>query len=368
MLSCRRVAFSLCLLGSLACSSRIDRAIARADELRGTQQYDAALQAYQQVLQRYHEPKVAEVLLRVADLYQYNLQDTAGARATYRRITEEWPWQPATVTAYLRLADLAETARDVSGTIEPLEAILRYFPAYPERDQLRHRIGAAYLRAKNYPQARIELTQLLGKEDLIPDVRVLVLFDLAEAFLMDAQPEAAIPYYRQLQDTFPEHPLAERARAQEVACYEDLGEMGMVRQLQGQSVVRHGKGLSVIQIHPESPHSVRVTVEIAATERERTRGLMHREHLPAGHGMWFVMPKPTTTPFWMKETPLSLDLIFIDAALRVVDVIHSATPRSETPLKPQVPYQYVLEVPAGFAAAHHVQRGSRIAGPKPLAP
>lgn len=102
---------------------------------------------------------------------------------------------------------------------------------------------------------------------------------------------------------------------------------------------------------------VAVRVEVAATERARHRGLMFRERLAPGRGMLFVFGHPRVQTFWMHNTLIPLDMVFLDDKLRVVGVVAQATPRTDTPRGVGVPSQYVVEVPGGWAAEHRVEPG-----------
>lgn len=75
--------------------------------------------------------------------------------------------------------------------------------------------------------------------------------------------------------------------------------------------------------------------------------------------MLFVFPETGRHPFWMRNTYIPLDLIFLDEAGTVVAVIERARPLDETTLEPGVASRYVLEVPAGYAARQHIRPGIR---------
>ncbi len=349
-------------LFSVSCSSRIDRAIARADELRGTQQYEAALQAYQQIIDLYDDPKVADAMLRAADLYQFNLNQHDKALAMYKDLLAAWPWQPTAMTAYQRIADLAEARHDHVGAIEALEGLLRYFPSHPERQAMRHRIGTLYLRQKDYRQARIEFFSVLEDAQLPAELRAQVLFDVAESYLLEDAPEEAIVWYEKLIKEFPDHALVHRALAQMAESHMELGEMGIARTLLREAAVEKAAALptAIVTLHPQDEKPVIVTTEVAKSDAARARGLMYREHLPDGAGMWFVFPKEVEQSFWMKNTFVSLDLIFVNAEDKVVDIIPNTTPKSETPLTAKKPYRYVLEVPAGFAERYKITVGTHV--------
>jgi len=101
----------------------------------------------------------------------------------------------------------------------------------------------------------------------------------------------------------------------------------------------------------------RVKVEIARSEDEKHRGLMYRQHLDAGRGMIFLWSSPEPLKFWMKNTYIPLDMIFIGADKHVVYVEENAEPLTTESRGPDEDSQFVLEVPGGWARAHGVERG-----------
>ena len=111
---------------------------------------------------------------------------------------------------------------------------------------------------------------------------------------------------------------------------------------------------------------VEFTVEVAATEAERARGLMFRRALPATGGMLFDFGREQPIAMWMRNTYLSLDMLFVDAAGRVVDVLRDTVPLSETLLMPRAPARYVVEVAAGQAALRGLSAGDRLRLPAAL--
>src|SRR5689334_17669029 len=102
-----------------------------------------------------------------------------------------------------------------------------------------------------------------------------------------------------------------------------------------------------------------VKVEIAADDASRARGLMFRRTLEPDHGMLFVFPTTEEQTFWMHNTPLALDMIFLDEGRAVVGVVANAAPQTDTPRSVGKPSRYVAEVAAGEAAAHAVAPGTR---------
>lgn len=105
--------------------------------------------------------------------------------------------------------------------------------------------------------------------------------------------------------------------------------------------------------------AVSVHVEVARTHQELSRGLMWRDRLGAYEGMLFVFDEPSDRTFWMKNTPLSLDILFIDDRGRIANIAESTTPYSETPIRSAQPVRYVLEVNAGFTRRHGIHAGAR---------
>jgi uncharacterized protein len=104
----------------------------------------------------------------------------------------------------------------------------------------------------------------------------------------------------------------------------------------------------------------RVDVEVAATPGARTRGLMWRKELPEGQGMLFVFPEEDVQSFWMRNTLISLDMLFIDSAGRIVGIIERAEPRTLTSRSVGVPGRYVLEVPGGWSQSKGITRGGTV--------
>lgn len=90
------------------------------------------------------------------------------------------------------------------------------------------------------------------------------------------------------------------------------------------------------------------TLEIAATEEQEKRGLMYRDSMPASHGMIFIMPNFEPTKFWMKNTRIPLDIVFLDQKGKVVGIV-AAKPFDETSVGPDAPVRYVIELNQGVS-------------------
>ena len=107
----------------------------------------------------------------------------------------------------------------------------------------------------------------------------------------------------------------------------------------------------------------RFRVEVADTAEERALGLMNRESLPAGVGMLFVFPKTQPVGFWMKNTLIPLDMLFVDQGGTVTRIHHKAVPLDPTPIPSGGPVRYVLEINGGLTQAMGITEGSQIRHP-----
>jgi uncharacterized membrane protein (UPF0127 family) len=103
-----------------------------------------------------------------------------------------------------------------------------------------------------------------------------------------------------------------------------------------------------------------VTVELARTDAERARGLMHRTALAPDAGMLFLFDETAEHAFWMKNTLIPLDMIFIADDGRIAGIVARAVPGDLSPRSAGGPSRYVLEVNGGWAAAHGVAAGDRV--------
>jgi uncharacterized membrane protein (UPF0127 family) len=103
-----------------------------------------------------------------------------------------------------------------------------------------------------------------------------------------------------------------------------------------------------------------VRAEVARTDRQQAQGLMQRTAMGADEGMLFPYPQPRMLSFWMKNTVLSLDIIYIGPDGKVVNVIANAEPMNERQLWSDAPASAVLELNAGRAAALGIGPGTAI--------
>ena len=104
-------------------------------------------------------------------------------------------------------------------------------------------------------------------------------------------------------------------------------------------------------------------VEMAVTPEEQARGLMFRRELPEGQGMLFDFQREQPATFWMKNTYVSLDMIFIRADGRILRIAQNTVPLSEALVPSGGPVRAVLEVVAGTARKLGIAPGDRVAHP-----
>lgn len=111
------------------------------------------------------------------------------------------------------------------------------------------------------------------------------------------------------------------------------------------------------------PDKTRVSAELAATEAERNQGLMHRTSLGKDAGMLFVFEAPDRHAFWMKNTLIALDMLWLDKAGTVVSISTDVPPCKADPCPtypPTAVASYVLEVNAGYAKSHKLKVGDTL--------
>jgi uncharacterized protein len=103
------------------------------------------------------------------------------------------------------------------------------------------------------------------------------------------------------------------------------------------------------------------SVEVVATEEERSKGLMFRKELPEGKGMLFDFKTEAPVSFWMKNTYVSLDMIFIRADGRILSIAENTEPLSERMVPSGGAVRGVLEVVAGTSRKLGIKPGDRVA-------
>ena len=101
-------------------------------------------------------------------------------------------------------------------------------------------------------------------------------------------------------------------------------------------------------------------VEVARTPQEQAQGLMHRQSLAPDRGMIFPYDPPRATAFWMKNTLIPLDMVFIGADRRIVRIAENTVPLSLDPVPSIEPVSAVLELAGGRSAELGLKTGDRV--------
>jgi len=113
-------------------------------------------------------------------------------------------------------------------------------------------------------------------------------------------------------------------------------------------------------VRPDSSTIIRIAIELAESAEEQAQGLMFRRTMPDRGGMLFINPDEAQRQFWMKNTALSLDIMFTDASGRILNIVPATTPFSEDYVRSEGDAKYVVEVKAGFTSAYGISPGDHI--------
>jgi len=118
----------------------------------------------------------------------------------------------------------------------------------------------------------------------------------------------------------------------------------------------------VVPIHVQtSEMTIRLNVAMATTPTQLMQGLMFRDSLASWDGMLFDFGKEQTAQMWMKNTRISLDMVFFNASQRVVHIARGAVPYSLDVIVSPEKARYVLELAHGAADGYHLKTGDRFA-------
>ena len=104
------------------------------------------------------------------------------------------------------------------------------------------------------------------------------------------------------------------------------------------------------------------SVEVVSQQADLQKGLMFREYLNQAKGMLFIFPQKGMYDFWMKNTLIPLDIIWLDESGKIVSITSYALPCREHPCPsyhPQEPAQYVLEINGGLCEKFHIRVGEK---------
>jgi len=122
----------------------------------------------------------------------------------------------------------------------------------------------------------------------------------------------------------------------------------------GAPSLRSGK---VIFLEAKAPD---VLVEVVEREQDRARGLMYRKSMPESQGMLFVFPERENHTFWMHNTCIPLDMLFIDSDGTIVGIEENTPTMNDSTFECGCPSTYVLEVNAGWTRRHGVAAGQKV--------
>ncbi len=104
----------------------------------------------------------------------------------------------------------------------------------------------------------------------------------------------------------------------------------------------------------------KIDIEIADTEPKTIQGLMYRKSMDENRGMLFIFPKAEEHSFWMKNTFISLDILFVDINKKIIKIHRNTTPLSTKSLPSEGPVIYVVEVNAGYSDKYGISEGDMI--------
>ena len=133
------------------------------------------------------------------------------------------------------------------------------------------------------------------------------------------------------------------------------------KQTTDEEVIRKEDDQREITFINSNNNEVKITAEIANTPSERARGLMDRTFLEYDRGMLFVFDDDISRSFWMKNTYISLDIIFVDKNKRIIKIHRNTKPLDTTILYPSdSPAMYAIEVNGGWTELNNVNEGNKI--------
>lgn len=118
--------------------------------------------------------------------------------------------------------------------------------------------------------------------------------------------------------------------------------------------------LSPLIIDRPNGAQVMFDVELALTNKQRQQGLMYRKELAPDKGMLFIFPTERMQSFWMRNTYIPLDIIFLRADGSIVNIVKNAEPETDTPRSSTAPAKAVLEIAGGRAAELQLAPGDTV--------
>jgi len=116
----------------------------------------------------------------------------------------------------------------------------------------------------------------------------------------------------------------------------------------------------VIFFDSENKKNLEILVEIAENDYQQAKGLMFREDIPENQGMLFTYEEDLQRYFWMKNTTVPLDIIFVDATLKIIKIHKNTQPNSDQLYPSEKPAKFVVEVRSGFTDRYGIETGNQI--------
>lgn len=130
--------------------------------------------------------------------------------------------------------------------------------------------------------------------------------------------------------------------------------------LNANSVIKFQKEGELTFRSASGEYKLMIDIEIAESPAEIERGLMYRDKMENTRGMLFIFEGDEARSFWMKNTHIPLDIIFVNGAGEIVTVRENTMPYSETSIESTAPARFVVEVIAGFSAENKIRVGDKI--------
>ena len=136
------------------------------------------------------------------------------------------------------------------------------------------------------------------------------------------------------------------------------GESDIQTETQETRELSYTATVSFIEQSNEEVISVRAAV--ADDDDSRSEGLMNVHNLPDDAGMIFIFDDEAPRSFWMANTPISLDILFVNSEMEIVRIHRNTPPYSHENIVSESPAKYVVEVNAGFTLNHDIREGMKI--------
>lgn len=116
----------------------------------------------------------------------------------------------------------------------------------------------------------------------------------------------------------------------------------------------------LVFLDPDGQEVKAIDIEVAEGDSARARGMMQRQSFPENAGMLFLFEREEPQGFYMANTPLSLDIMYVNADSEIVHIAKYTRPYSSETIPSRAPAQYVVETPAGFADTYGITESYRV--------